>query len=208
MTTLISTSDHKSLFQKEASTRVCFFKIFVTPIALVLPNPVLQIKTCHNKQWRKIQSNNNLDINLFKYQPVSHKFFPIPIQKIKTEFYCSTTLNNRALSYYDQNELIRKTTTYYLGENNYKLIRPLLYLSRIDISLICKKLRIPLYPDKSNLSLKYSRNRIRKQLLPSLKLFYNPQIEQALFKFAEFVSKEQDFIGFLVTAIPKSFLAK
>ncbi len=73
----------------------------------------------------------------------------------------------------------------------YKTIRPLLNLSRENLTTICKDLRLPVYPDKSNKAVQYSRNRLREQILPAVKLFINPKIEDALFKLAELLT--QDF---------------
>lgn len=78
---------------------------------------------------------------------------------------------------------------------SYKVIRPFLNLSRNDITRICQHGSIPVYPDKSNQSLKYSRNRIRRQIIPSIQLFFNPLTEDALFQFAEHVSQEQHLVS-------------
>ena len=75
-----------------------------------------------------------------------------------------------------------------------KIIRPLLDLKRESITMVCKDLQIPVYPDKSNRSVQYSRNRIRKQIIPSIKHFINPQVESSLFKVAQLLQKEQFFV--------------
>lgn len=75
------------------------------------------------------------------------------------------------------------------------VIRPLLDLSRGSITAICKHEKLAVYPDKSNQSLHYSRNRIRKQIIPGIQLFLNPQVEDALFKFSELVLQEQDLVS-------------
>lgn len=75
------------------------------------------------------------------------------------------------------------------------VVRPLLDLSRGSITAICKHVKIPVYPDRSNQSLHYSRNRLRKQIIPGIQLFFNPQAEDALFKFAELVLQEQDLVS-------------
>lgn len=74
-------------------------------------------------------------------------------------------------------------------KKDYKLIRPLLNCSRYYITRMCEQLNLPVYPDKSNRTVQYSRNRIRKQILPSLKIFFNPQVEDAIFRFAEHIIK-------------------
>lgn len=76
----------------------------------------------------------------------------------------------------------------------YKMIRPLLDLKRETITMVCKEFKMPVYPDQSNRSVQYSRNRIRKQIIPSIKYFMNPQVEDSLFKLAELLNKEQIFL--------------
>lgn len=73
----------------------------------------------------------------------------------------------------------------------YKLVRPLLSLSRDQLTQLCCSLPLPVYPDRSNQSAMFSRNRIRKQILPSIKLLLNPQVERSLFRFAEWVAKDR-----------------
>ena len=73
----------------------------------------------------------------------------------------------------------------------YKTIRHLLNLSRDNLTTFCKELRLPVYPDKSNKAVQYSRNRLREQILPAVKLFLNPKVDDALFKLAELLT--QDF---------------
>ena len=75
------------------------------------------------------------------------------------------------------------------------LVRPLLDLSRGMITAVCQYGKLPVYPDRSNQSLNYSRNRIRKQILPGIQLFFNPQAEDALFQFAELVLQEQKLVS-------------
>ena len=87
---------------------------------------------------------------------------------------------------------------YSKAEKDYTIIRPLLNCSRSSISLLCEHTKIPVYPDKSNQTIKYSRNRIRKQLLPTIKLFFNAQVEEAVFKLAELISQEQHFLSILL----------
>lgn len=60
-----------------------------------------------------------------------------------------------------------------------RVLRPLLVLSRADTLALCERAGLePLY-DPSNEGLRFTRNRIRHQLLPALREF-NPAIERAL----------------------------
>ena len=53
--------------------------------------------------------------------------------------------------------------------NNFKIIRPLIFYTKKEIEEYIKKNNIPVVHDKSNESKKYTRNRIRLDILPSLK---------------------------------------
>ena len=96
-------------------------------------------------------------------------------------------LNDRVLT-------LRSSNTFFKKREKHKMIRPLLEFKRENITMICKDFQMPVYPDQSNRSVQYSRNRIRKQLIPSIKYFINPQIESSLFKLAELLNKEQFFL--------------
>jgi hypothetical protein len=91
-------------------------------------------------------------------------------------------------------------TTYWkiVNKRRYNTIRPLLNLSRGSLTTLCKDLRLPVYPDKSNKAVQYSRNRLREQILPAIKLFLNPQIEDALFKLAELLTQDFFVVSHLV----------
>ena len=73
---------------------------------------------------------------------------------------------------------------------SYTIVRPLVACLRSTITLACISTLLPVYPDLSNLKIGYSRNRIRKQIVPTIKFFLNPKAEKALFQFSEFYNKE------------------
>ena len=82
----------------------------------------------------------------------------------------------------------------------YKTIRPLLNLSRENLTTICKDLRLPVYPDKSNKAVQYARNRLREQILPAVKHFVNPKIEDALFKLSELLTEDFSVVSHIVSS--------
>ena len=83
-------------------------------------------------------------------------------------------------------------------KTRYQTIRPLLNLSRENLTTLCKYLRLPVYPDKSNKAVQYSRNRLREQILPAVKLFLNPKVDDALFKLAELLIQDFSVVSHLV----------
>lgn len=71
------------------------------------------------------------------------------------------------------------------------LIRPLLSISRNDVKKLCRFWGLPIYPDVTNQTVAFSRNRIRKQLLPALRVALNPQVDSVLSQSAEIMFAER-----------------
>ena len=122
---------------------------------------------------------------------------------IKTRFYLVRKTANRRdtqqrflLFYYNFFKPKKNKTEYFL-------VRPFLSLTRFDLKKICNSWKIPLLPDQSNQKLKYQRNRIRKQILPTLRFFFNPQIDITLFQFIEIINSEQEYMDFITARIIK-----
>ena len=86
-------------------------------------------------------------------------------------------------------------------KNEYILVRPFLSLTRFDLKKICNSWKTPLFPDQSNQKLKYQRNRIRKQILPTLRFFFNPQIDTTIYQFIEILNSEQEYMDFITARI-------
>ena len=80
------------------------------------------------------------------------------------------------------------------GKERLTLVRPLLALSRHDVKQLCQFWRMPIYPDRTNEQLRFSRNRVRKQLLPMLRCFFNPQVDVVLSQLGEILLLEQLYI--------------
>ena len=78
---------------------------------------------------------------------------------------------------------------------NVTFIRPLLDFSKQDILHYLKTNRIPFCRDRSNTSMRFVRNRIRKKLLPLLSKEFNPRIVQALARLPAAVQEENELIA-------------
>ncbi|MBP1607961.1 MAG: tRNA(Ile)-lysidine synthetase [Acidobacteria bacterium] len=65
------------------------------------------------------------------------------------------------------------------------IIRPLLECSRTEILEFLSNEKLPFREDSSNLDLHYSRNRVRKELIPYLVKSFNPRLLQVLAREAE-----------------------
>ena len=74
------------------------------------------------------------------------------------------------------------------------LFRPLLQATRSETRAYCLELDIPFREDSTNSSLRFTRNRIRHQLLPILR-DYNPQIRDALVRIGRASTESQQFLS-------------
>ena len=128
--------------------------------------------TCHYNMRKNT-------LNLFS----KTKIIPVPYVLMEQKLFQSKNFEAKQLAYERKHLLYR--------EKNYNIIRPLLNCSRFLLTKLCEHSKLPVYPDKSNQIVQYSRNRIRKQIIPSLKIFFNPQVEDAIFRFAEHIIKHQ-----------------
>jgi tRNA(Ile)-lysidine synthase len=82
-----------------------------------------------------------------------------------------------------------------LGEDRLcvNIVRPLLNITREETVEYCSKIGLKPRIDSSNRSLKFTRNRIRHQLLPELKT-YNPRIDDALLRLSNIAKEEISFL--------------
>jgi tRNA(Ile)-lysidine synthase len=83
------------------------------------------------------------------------------------------------------------------------VIRPLLTLTRADVLDYLAAINQPYREDASNADPRFTRNRIRHELLPLLKTF-NPDVVSALTHLAEHASEAHD----VLTALAAELLAK
>ena len=82
--------------------------------------------------------------------------------------------------------------------------RPLLNVQRAEITQFVVFWKLPIYPDQSNKKTNLLRNKIRKQIMPTLRIFFNPQIDSALTNFARITSNEQLYFLSALNSLPSS----
>jgi tRNA(Ile)-lysidine synthase len=73
---------------------------------------------------------------------------------------------------------------------DFLLVRPMLTIPRNEIEQYCEAEHLHPRMDSSNFSTKYTRNRIRRHLLPILET-YNPRVKEALLHLSEIVREEE-----------------
>ncbi len=78
------------------------------------------------------------------------------------------------------------------------LLRPLLGTARAELAAYLRDLQQPFRTDASNRDVRFTRNRIRKELLPLLAAHYNPTIVDALLRLGELAGESQSLIDTMV----------
>lgn len=81
------------------------------------------------------------------------------------------------------------------SEEGYLIIRPLLKVPRIEIEKYIKENNLHPNIDESNSGIEYTRNKIRNELIPYLEKNYNPNIKEALRRYAEIADVDDSAIS-------------
>lgn len=100
------------------------------------------------------------------------------------------------------NQMIRGTsidgatslTIYRILESNIQVWRPLINFTRIEINWLCRKYYLPIWSDMTNYSYWIYRNRIRNELLPYLKKYFQQNIEIQINKFLDSSRIDNEYI--------------
>lgn len=82
---------------------------------------------------------------------------------------------------------------------DFKIIRPLLYMTKEEITDYLDKQKLPYYVDSSNASSKYTRNRYRQNILPFLKK-ENKDVHLKYLEFSQEIEEVNEFIDKQVQA--------
>ena len=74
------------------------------------------------------------------------------------------------------------------------IIRPLINFSRSEITWFCRLFYLPVWSDITNYNFYIKRNRLRYEILPYLKNYFNPQIQKNITNFINFCSTDNEYI--------------
>nr|QUE28014.1 Ycf62 [Sahlingia subintegra] len=74
------------------------------------------------------------------------------------------------------------------------IIHPLLNITREETLWFCRKFHLPIWSDITNYNRKIKRNRIREELIPYCKQYFNLSLENALSKFSENINYDLDYL--------------
>ncbi len=76
-----------------------------------------------------------------------------------------------------------------------RLFRPLLKVTRADTEDYCRALGHPYREDTGNLLYRFTRNRVRRHLMPLLRSEYNPQVRESLVRLSRTAALESDYLA-------------
>nr|YP_009541618.1 tRNA(Ile)-lysidine synthase [Synarthrophyton chejuense]AYR05627.1 tRNA(Ile)-lysidine synthase [Synarthrophyton chejuense] len=77
---------------------------------------------------------------------------------------------------------------------NLSILRPMLNFSREEIKWFCRKFCLPIWSDASNYTYKIKRNRLRYELIPYLKQYFNPKLHKSINTFLNSCNKDNEYI--------------
>ncbi len=80
-----------------------------------------------------------------------------------------------------------------INKDNYKIVRPLIFVTKEELENFDKDNKIPYRVDKSNFKDKYTRNRYRKYVLPFLKK-EDPLVHEKFYKFSKQIMETDEYI--------------
>ena len=86
------------------------------------------------------------------------------------------------------------------------LLRPLLGTCRAELAAYLRDRQQPFRTDATNCDVRFTRNRIRKELLPLLAAHYNPTVVEALLRLGELAGQSQALIDALVRDVAERCL--
>jgi tRNA(Ile)-lysidine synthase len=86
----------------------------------------------------------------------------------------------------------------YCGSGALKIIRPFITSDRAAIDRFCRRHRLVTREDASNRIMRFTRNRIRHDLLPRMRAEYNPNLSAGLSRMAGLMRAEEDWLDTLV----------
>jgi len=163
---------------------------------------VLVEKFCKNNsvifEYMKIENYSNDNFHSVA-RNIRYTFFESLINKYGAK-YLATAHHGDDLIETVMMRIVRGSTSKGYGgfskiteKENYKLIRPIIYITKEEAEEYCNKNSIEFATDQSNFKDIYTRNRYRKYLLPFLKS-ENSIVHRKFLKFSESVLEMNDYI--------------
>lgn len=74
------------------------------------------------------------------------------------------------------------------------ILRPLIHFSKAEIAWLCRLFYLPTWSDETNNNFNLKRNRIRYELVPYMRNFFNPKIQVSLAHFSQLGQEDNEYI--------------
>ena len=97
---------------------------------------------------------------------------------------------------------------FYKKPEKISLFRPLLPFNRREVTKLCIFWGLPIYCDTTNKLTCFRRNRLRQQVLPVLRLFFNPKVDTALARLISVTNSENNYFYYQIKDFKKFFKIK
>lgn len=190
---------------------------FIHEIHFIIITPLLKlINENRSRNWRYNTLARLACFSSFDYTLVAHtstdqieSFFlnicrgsgPVGLTTLKIEqinFYIKLIgFTDKKISF---SKIIFNVKIIFVDKYNLKLKliwsyiwRPLVVFNRFEIQKLYKVLTLPIWTDKTNFNVNYRRNRIRFELLPYLRFYFNSKVDVAILRCIENIASESKF---------------
>lgn len=98
---------------------------------------------------------------------------------------------------YPIDKIVNKYNTNFKSNKNISILwvlRPLLKCNRYEVSMLVYYHRFPVWTDKTNFYMEYNRNRIRFELLPLMRFYFNQSLDFSILRCSQILNQELEFI--------------
>lgn len=86
----------------------------------------------------------------------------------------------------------------YSKKKSVKLFRPFIKISRFKLLKFCEFWNLPIHTDYTNFRLNNKRNRLRLQLLPYIKYFFNKKFFKKIIQIQKIILIENKYFNFII----------
>lgn len=85
-------------------------------------------------------------------------------------------------------------TAYKKLKNELSILRPLIYFTKAEITWLCRLFYLPTWSDETNHNFNLKRNRVRYELMPYMRNFLNPKMQESLANFSQLCKEDNEYI--------------
>nr|YP_009306332.1 hypothetical protein [Caulerpa cliftonii]AOP19236.1 hypothetical protein [Caulerpa cliftonii] len=90
---------------------------------------------------------------------------------------------------------------YVYKPNRIKILRPFIKNFRFELIQFCEFWNLPIRPDSTNFKFDYKRNRVRLQLLPYIKYFFNSNLLKIIIQIQKILFIENQYYDLIIKKV-------